>query len=109
MKKQDKATAGDLSETDISSMPDREFKAMIIRAPNEFGKRVEDMRETLNTEIRNSIAKVKGSINEMRNRLDGMYPRMEEAEEQINDLENTVMKSNQAEQKREKKNYAKQE
>ena len=30
-KGQDKATARDLSKTDISNMPDREFKAMIIR------------------------------------------------------------------------------
>ena len=30
MKKQDKIAARDLSETDISKMPDREFKLMII-------------------------------------------------------------------------------
>ena len=30
MKEQDKATARDLTETDISNMPDREFKTMII-------------------------------------------------------------------------------
>ena len=31
MKEQEKATAGDLSKTDISNMPDREFKEMIIK------------------------------------------------------------------------------
>ena len=31
MKEQDKATARDLSETDISNMPEGEFKAIIIR------------------------------------------------------------------------------
>ena len=31
MKEQEKAIARDLSETDMSDMPDREFKAMIIR------------------------------------------------------------------------------
>ena len=31
MKEQDKATARDLSQTDISNMPDREFKSLIIR------------------------------------------------------------------------------
>ena len=38
----------------------------------------------------------------MRNTLDGMNSRLEESEEWIHDLENRVMESNQAEQKREK-------
>ena len=42
----------------------------------------------------------------MRKMLDGINYSLGEAEEQINDLENRVMESNQAEQKR-KKNYAK--
>jgi len=44
-------------------------------------KRVEDISETPNTRIRNNIAQIKGSIKEMRNMLDGMSSRMEEAEE----------------------------
>ena len=31
MKEKDKATARDKSKTDISNMPDREFKSLIIR------------------------------------------------------------------------------
>ena len=31
MKEQDKITARDLSKTNISNMPDREFKVMIIK------------------------------------------------------------------------------
>jgi len=54
-------------------------------------KRVEDISEALTTEIRNNTAEVKGSLNEMRNTPDGMNSRMEEAENQINDLENRVM------------------
>ena len=45
----------------------------------------------------------------MRNTLDGMNSRLEEAEESIKDLEDRVMETNQAEPKREKQNYAKQE
>ena len=55
MKEQDKGTARDLSKTDISNMPGRELKAMIIRTLTGLEKRVEDMSETLNTEIRNNI------------------------------------------------------
>jgi len=56
MKEQDKAIARYLSETDISNMPDREFEVMMIRILTRLEERVEDMRETLNTEIRNNIA-----------------------------------------------------
>ena len=56
MKEQDKAIARDLSETDISNMPDEEFKATIIRKLTRLEKKVEHMKETLNTEIRNNVA-----------------------------------------------------
>ena len=48
MKGLDKATAGDLSKTDISNMPDGVFKAKIIRTLIGLEKRVEGMREMLN-------------------------------------------------------------
>jgi len=52
MKEQDKVMAGDLSETDVSNMPDGEFKAMIIRILSRLEKRMVDISETLNREIR---------------------------------------------------------
>lgn len=53
MKERDKAIARDLSETDISYIPDRQFRIM-IKILIGLGKRVEDMSETLNSEIRNN-------------------------------------------------------
>lgn len=38
---------------------------------------MEDMSENLNTEIRNNIPGIKGSVNEMTNTLNGMNSRME--------------------------------
>lgn len=64
---------------------------------------MEDMSENLNTEISYNISEIKGSINKNTNMHDGMNSRMEEAEEQINDLENTVLESNQVEQKKKKR------
>ena len=53
MKEQDKAMGRNLSKTDISNMPDGEFKAMIRRLLSRLEKRVkEDISETLNTEIK---------------------------------------------------------
>ena len=70
MKEQDKTMAKDLNETDISNMPHGVFKTMIIRILTGLEKRVEDIIEILNTEIRDNITEVKGSMNEMRNMLD---------------------------------------
>ena len=52
---------------------------MIIRTLTGLEKTVEDMNKTFNTEIKNNIAEIKGSMNEKH--LDGMSSRMEEAEE----------------------------
>jgi len=43
---------GDLSKIDISNLPDGVIKAMIMRILTELEKRVEDIRETLNTVIK---------------------------------------------------------
>jgi len=72
---------------------------MIIKILTGLEKRVEGISQTINTEIRNNRAEIKGSINKIRNMLNGMNSRLEEAEEQIINLEDRVMESNQ-EQKR---------
>ena len=82
------------------------LKAVIIRILTGLEKRVEDMSETLNTEIRSNRDKLFNK--QMRNTLNRMNGRLEEAGEH-NDLEDRVTKSNQTEQKGEKKTYAKQE
>ena len=49
-----------------------------------------------------NIAKIKDLINERINTFDGINSKVEEAEQQISDLEDRVIESNQAEQKRKK-------
>ena len=107
MSEQDKSTARDVSKADISNMPDGEFKAMIIKILTGLEKKVENISETINTEIRNNIADIKWSISQVRNMIDGINSRMEEEEEQIDGLEDWVWESNQDEQKTEKKNHPK--
>ena len=106
MKGQARATARDLSKTNINNMSDEEFKA-IIRTLSGLEKRTEDISDTLSTEIKevkNSQSQRKSAINRIINRLDVKNSRLDEAEERINDLEDKVMESN-ALDKREK-NYA---
>ena len=52
MKEQDKAKGRDLNEIDRSNMPDGEFKAMILRILTGVEKRIEDINESLTTEIK---------------------------------------------------------
>lgn len=49
---QDKASTRQLSETDISNMLDREFKATIIRILTDHEERIQDISETPDTEIK---------------------------------------------------------
>lgn len=52
MEEQDKAMARKQSETDISSMPNEEFKATIMRIITGLEKRREDISEILITEMK---------------------------------------------------------
>ena len=60
---------------------------MIIRIVTELEKRMEDISETLNTEIKKNQLEIKSAINKIRNMHDAMNGRLEEAEELINGLE----------------------
>ena len=63
MKEKDKILARDLSEKEISNMPDRKFEATIIKILSGLEKRVEDLNETFNTETEN----IKKNQSEMEN------------------------------------------
>ena len=59
MKEGNKATVRDLNETDISSMPDGEFKGMIMR---KLTRLKSGGHEPFNTEIRSNIREIKGTV-----------------------------------------------
>ena len=51
-KEQEKVTARALIQTDISNIPDPEFKTTIIKIQSGLEKSIEDTRESLTTEIK---------------------------------------------------------
>ena len=67
MKEQYKTTARDLNETEITNMPDREMKAMIIKIVDL--RKEEDISETLNNEIKENQSDIKNKISEIKNIL----------------------------------------
>ena len=50
MKEQDKIPETELSEVEISNLPDKEFKAMIIKMLNKLGRRMDEHSEKFNEE-----------------------------------------------------------
>ena len=67
-KEQEKVTARDPIETDISNMPDPELKTTILSILDGLEKSIEDTREFLNAEIKDrriNQAELKNAITEM--------------------------------------------
>lgn len=78
---------------------------MIINILTGLEKRVENISE-MSTERENSKknqSKMKNSIITIKNTLEGINNRLEDPEEWINNLEDTVMERNQAETQKEKR------
>lgn len=65
IKEEDKITVRDLSETNVSNIPEREFKVTVIKTQD---LRVENVSKTLNKEIetiKKNQSKMKNSINKI--------------------------------------------
>ena len=85
MKEQIKTPGKELNEMEISNLPDAEFKTLVIR-----------MLKELNEDL-NSIKKIQSLI-EIKNNSQGNNNRVNEAENQINNLEHKEAKHNESEQ-----------
>ena len=82
MKKQDKTSEEELSVMEISNLPNKEFKVMIIKMFKVLGRRMNkqsDKLEVFNkelenvnkqTELKNKITEIKNTVEEINNRLD---------------------------------------
>ena len=75
MKEHHKITTGDLRKTEISSMSDKKFKVIIVKILTGLGKRIENMSDILNKEIKKNQSEM-NTINEIKNTLDGINSRL---------------------------------
>ncbi|VFV41318.1 Hypothetical predicted protein, partial [Lynx pardinus] len=100
-KEQEKVTARDLIEIDISNRSDGEFKLIIVRILAGLKKRMEDIRENLTAEIRGVPE------DEREKREEGLYEDIKaekfpnlgkETDIQIQDTQKTPIKINKASQ-----------
>ena len=77
-KEQNKTLEKMPNETEISTLSDKEFKAMVIKMLTEFRKRIEEHSENFHQElesIKKNQSELKNTITEMKNTLEGLNSR----------------------------------
>ena len=88
-KEQGKNSPDQTNEEEIGSLPEKEFRVMIIKMIQNLGKRMEKIQETFNKdleELKNKQTMMNNIINDIKNSLEGINSRITEAEKQISDL-----------------------
>ena len=72
------------NEEEIGSLPEKEFRIMIVKMIQNLGSRIEKIQETFNKdlgELKNKQTVMNNTINETKNSLEGINSRITEAEE----------------------------
>ena len=95
MKEHIKTPEKELNKMEISSLLDAEFKTLFIRMLKELSKDL--------SSIKKIQAEMKDTLIEIKNNLPGNNSRMDEHENQMNDLEHNEAKNDQSEQQEEKR------
>ena len=106
MKEQGKKPPDQTNEEEIGSLPEQEFREMIVKMIKCLGKRMEKIQETFHkdlAELKRKQTMMSNTINEIKNSLEGINSRITEAEERISDLEVEIMEITTAEQNKEKR------
>ena len=99
MKGRDKTPEKQPNEVEIGSLPQKEFRILIVKMIQDLRNRTERMQERFNKDLE----ELKNKQTEMNNTLEGINGRITDAEERINDLENRMVEISAAEQNIEKK------
>ena len=95
MKEQIKTPERELSEMEISNLSDAEFTTLVIRM-------LKKLSEDLNS-IKKIQSETKDTLIEIKDNLQGINSRVDEAEDQISDVEHKKTENNQSEQQEEKR------
>ena len=106
MKEQGKNPQDQTNEEQIGSLPEKEFRVMIVKRFQNLGNRREKIQETFNKdleELKNKQTMMNNTINEIKNSLEGINSRIIEAEERICDSEDKIVEITTTEQNKEKR------
>ena len=106
MKEQGKNPPDQTNEEEIGSLPEKDFRVMIVKMIQNLGNRMEKIQETFNKDLEKLKSKqtmMKNTINEIKNTLEGTNSRITETEERISDLEDKIVEVTITEQNKEKR------
>ena len=84
MKEQGKYPPELTNEEERGSLPENDFRIIIVKMIQNLGNRIDKMQETFNKdleELKRNQAMMKNTINEIKNTLEGINSRITEAEE----------------------------
>ena len=95
MKEQIKTPEKELNKKEISNLSDTEFKTLFLRMLKELSEDLSIIKKTQ--------SEIKDTLYEIKNSLQGNNSRIDEAKNQINDLEHKEAKKNQNKKKESKK------
>ena len=82
------------NEEEIVSLPEKEFRIMIVKMIQNVGNRLEKIQEMFNKyleELKSKQTMMNNTISETKNSLEGINCRITEAEERISDLEDKMV------------------
>ena len=101
MKEQGKNPPDLTNEEEIGSLPEKEFRIMIVKMIKNLGNRIDKMQETFHKDLEELMSKqtvMNNTINEIKISLEGINSRITEAEERISDLGDKIVEIITAEQ-----------
>ena len=87
MKEQGKNPPDQTNEEETGSLPENEFRVMIVKMIQNLGNRMEKIQEAFNKDLEELKSKqtlMNNTINEIKSSLEGINSRITEAEERIN-------------------------
>ena len=106
MKEQSKNPPDQTNEEEIHSLPEKEFRVMIVKMIQNLENRIEKIQETFNKDLEDLKSKqtmMNNTIPKIKNTLEGIKSRITEAEEQISYLEDKILEITATEQNKEKR------
>ena len=106
MKEQGKNPPDQTNEEEIGSLPEKEFRVMIIKMIQNLGNETEKIKETFNKDLEELKCKqtmMSNTLNEIKKSLEGINSRITEAEEQVSDLEDKIVEITTTEENKEKR------
>ena len=105
MKEQCKNPPHQTNEKEIGSLPEKQFRVMIVKMIQTLRNRMEEIQEAFNkdaVELKSKQTMMNNTINEIKNSIEGINSRITDTEEQISDLEDKIVEITTAEQNNEK-------